>query len=195
MPKSGGDEVWRFVPIEQDDGEPRTLWTCTECPGQGCTKASWRSAKVYSYHGRETCEEYLVSHLMRSGNHALSEAEATDLAQTANFEQTIETKEDRDEYREQAEEAAAAFERAKQKKRKAAEEAAAAAEDAKQKKWKADDAWKRGSGHQKWGSHGGGIPLMGRRRSRKSRRQSGWAGQKFTRGGADHRRRVADGSG
>ena len=98
MVKAGGEEVWGWVPREEDDGADRDCWICHACPA-GCTGPSFKKASIFSYESEEKVREYLVLHLTKSGHHLMEDAAARELAATTDLEVKVETFQEREQLR------------------------------------------------------------------------------------------------
>ncbi len=98
--KAGGEEIWGFVPEEEDDGLDRTCFfflTC--CPRDDCSQQSWHKARIYSYQGKAKAIDYLTAHLTKSSKHSLEFDEALEIATNADWTERVETFADRERFR------------------------------------------------------------------------------------------------
>ena len=76
------DEDAEFQPEQNEeqwegDGETHECWTIYECPcPDSCSAQSFKHAKCWSFESAHKCLNYLVRHLVMSGNHTLTLEEA-----------------------------------------------------------------------------------------------------------------------
>jgi hypothetical protein len=72
-------ESW-YLTAEEDDKEPRTLWTWEKCPlHEACgSSESWKKARCWSWISPEKVMCYAKHHLMYSTLHTLTSDEADD---------------------------------------------------------------------------------------------------------------------
>jgi hypothetical protein len=95
-----------LIPSDDENDLERCKWT-TACPvhetnGATCSLTSIRSANLWSYTGEHECRQYLARHLHHSSaiGHSFDKADAWLSASQQDVELTMETRAERDKYKE-----------------------------------------------------------------------------------------------
>lgn len=90
-----------FVKEQDDDELPRLYWKAQACPVGGCSSQSWSRCYALSFTSEENVRKYVAAHLVGSSLHAYSEADAISSADTCEIDVLEESRDERDQYRQQ----------------------------------------------------------------------------------------------
>ena len=103
--RAGGDESW-IPPVDEEVDEDRPYWKCSKCPVDEACK-TFHKSNCISFVDEDRCRYFVQQHLQFSGNHNLMEGSAQGLAAEATVNEFVQTREERDKYRDEIEKIAA----------------------------------------------------------------------------------------
>ena len=98
QPLKNDESFW--VGRDVDDKKVRDWFQVDICPApESCSAKCFKRACCWSYESRDKVLSYLKYHLIYQGNHNLSDAQAEELAYSAEITENLENYEERETYR------------------------------------------------------------------------------------------------